>query len=269
MKRLNVFIMLFAGICLCLASFATSAQVNIMAMGDSVTARGSNPESSYRFWLFVDLTNAGFQWPGDFQFLGRANGVSDGAPSNSWPQEAYEGGQTPGAPGQNLNGDAWTTASGVQDARSAASRLGTGPAVLLLDLGANDYDEGDEPMKTNLLEVQTNLETIIQTFNQANSGTVVLLAVPTPEETSDPIAKQFFADIGSAVTKAAHDEKLAGVEVVVVNLRSGFDPNTNGGDTKDGMHPNVKGEQQIAKKFFNALRPELKKMGIEPQRVRR
>lgn len=256
--------MLFASTCF--ASFVANAQVNIMAMGDSVTARGSNPESSWRFWLFVDLTNAGFQWPGDFNFVGRAKGVSDGSPSNSWPQEAYEGGSSIGAP---PGGDAWTTVTGVSDAPGAAGRLGSGPAVLLLDLGANDYDQGDEPMKTNLLEVQMNLETIIQTFNSVNSGTVILLAVPTPEETTDPIAKQFFADLGSAVTKAAHDEKKVGVDVVVVNLHAGFNPNQIGGDTKDGMHPNVKGEQQIARKFFNALRPELKKMGVVPQRVRR
>ena len=261
--------LLFAGMCSCLSPFTVDAQVRIMPMGDSVTARGGAPESSYRYWLFVDLTNAGYQWPGDFQFVGRTTGnggSSDGPPANSWPADAYEGGGTLGLP---PGGDAWTTGTGVSDASSAANRLGSGPAVVLLDLGANDYDQGDEPMKTNLLEVQTNLETIIQTFNRVNSGTVILLAVPTPEETSDPIAKQFFAELGSAVTKAAQDQRKAGVDVTVVNLRGGFNPSSTGGDTKDGMHPNVKGEQQIAKKFFNALRPVLKRMGVVPQRVRR
>jgi hypothetical protein len=259
MTKQNV--ILLAGACLCLASFAANAQVNIMPMGDSVTARGGSPESSYRFWLFVDLTNAGFQYPSDFQFIGRTTGnggSSDGPPSNSWPADAYEGGSSPGP-------DAWTTGTGVQDAPGAASR---NPNIVLLDLGANDYNSG-WTASSNLLEVQTNLETIIQTFYNNNSSTVILLAVPTPwviTDAPDLAQKKFMTGLGSAVDKAAHDEKKAGVEVVVVNLAGGFNPTPITGDTKDGTHPDVKGEQDIAKKYFNALRPELKKMGVVPLR---
>jgi len=50
---------LFAGICVCCVVVVTArAQVNtvkIMPMGDSVTARGSSPESSYRYWLWKSL----------------------------------------------------------------------------------------------------------------------------------------------------------------------------------------------------------------------
>ena len=57
------FLSLLVGACLCLSIVSARAQnqtINIMAMGDSVTARGSTPESSFRYWLYVDLTNGGF-----------------------------------------------------------------------------------------------------------------------------------------------------------------------------------------------------------------
>jgi hypothetical protein len=262
MKKQNLFAMLFAGAFLCVAVITARAQsINIMPMGDSVTARGGAPESSYRFWLFVDLTNAGYS-DSEFNFVGSTTGnggVSDGPPANSWPDEAYEGGSTPGP-------DAWNTQTGISDAPSAAGVLGSGGPtgkIVLLDLGANDLNEG-VPLKTNLLQVQSDLETIIQTFAQADSSTVILLAVPTGSQTTDPLAKKYMSSLGAAVHRAASDEKKAGVDVVVVNLFSGYNVQT---DTKDGTHPNIKGEQQIAKKYFNALRPVLKKMGLVPQRA--
>ena len=233
-----------------------------MPMGDSVTARGDAPESSYRYWLFVDLTNAGYS-ESEFTFVGSTTGnggASDGPPANSWPDEAYEGGSTPGP-------DAWTTQTGISDAPGAAGILNSGGpsgTIVLLDLGANDLNEG-VPLKTNLLEVETNLEAIIQTFAAANPSTVILLADPTGAQTTDPLAKKYMSSLGSAIHAVASDQKKAGVDVVVVNLFGGFNVQT---DTKDGMHPNIKGEQQIAKKYLSALRPVLKKMGVAPQRTR-
>ena len=102
------------------------------------------------------------------------------------------------------------------------------------------------------------METIIQTFAQANSITIIVLARPTG--TSDPIAKKYMSQLGSAISKAAHDQKKAGVDVVTVNLFGGYNVRN---DTKDGTHPNIKGEQLIAKKYFNTLRPILKKLAKE------
>lgn len=237
--------------------------IHIMPMGDSVTARGGGLESSYRYWLYTYLTNAGFS---NTMFVGSQrgnNGTSDGPPSNSWPQMSYEGGaNTTDAPPV---GDGWTTYDGLNDAPNAASVLNDdNPAatILLLDLGANDYNPGSGPMAPALAHMQTNLETIIQTFHQTNSRTMILLAVPTPWVINppDPTATQFMTLLGTAVSTAARNQKKAGVDIVVVNLGGGFIPST---DTKDGTHPNVKGEQMIAKKYFNALRPILKKMEKE------
>ena len=63
--------------------------------------------------------------------------------------------------------------------------------------------------------------------------------------------------LAALVGRVAKTEKKAGVNVIAVNQFGGFNART---DTKDGTHPNVRGEQKIARKYFSALRPILKKM---------
>ena len=242
------FVVLFTGICLCISASVARAQnstITIMPMGDSVTARGSFPESSWRYWLYVDLTNANIT---NIAFLGNQNGVSDGAPANSWPQENYEGG--------GPNDDAWTTFDGINNAASAA---GMGPQFLLLDLGANDIING-----TSLGQIQTNLQTIVETFAADDPGVTIILAIPTgfPPDPSSPIQvqrqqKANQSKMAGVVSRVVAIEKKAGISIMKVNLFSGYNIH---GDTVDGTHPNIKGEQQIAKKYFNVLRPIFKKM---------
>ncbi len=244
MKR---FTGLFAGVCVCSVLTLTGrAQVNtvkIMPMGDSVTARGSSPESSYRYWLWKDLQDAGFN---NFVFIGNQNGVSDGAPANSWPQENYEG----GGPG----GDAWTSADGVNAAPSAAQ---SAPDFVILDLGSNDIIDGIDPATT-----QANLETIIEDFAAVNPNVVILLAEPTPFAV-DPVAttqqkrveRRQQSQLVGIAAKVNKIERKAGRRVVLVNQFAGYNVRA---DTKDGTHPNVLGEQKIARKYFTILKKHLK-----------
>jgi lysophospholipase L1-like esterase len=246
--RQQKFFIFLASVFLCLSAAFLRAQnstITIMPMGDSVTARGSSPESSYRYWLYVDLTNAAIT---NIAFKGNQSGVSDGAPANSWPQERYEGGGS--------SGDGWTTVDGMNNAASAA---GMGPQFLLLDLGANDIING-----TSLGQIQTNLQTIVETFAADDPGVTIILAVPTgfPADPSSPpsVQHQQKADqskMPGVVSKVVAIEKKNGVNILKVNLFSGYNIRT---DTVDGTHPNIKGEQQIARKYFNKLQPILKKM---------
>ena len=244
MKRLNGVIARF---CVCCALTLTArAQINtvsIMPMGDSVTARGSSPESSYRYWLWKDLQDAGFH---NFVFLGNQNGVSDGAPANSDFDQHYEGGG-PGA-------DAWTSADGVNAAPSAAQ---SAPNFLILDLGSNDIFNNIDSATT-----QANLRTIIETFAAANPKIVIFLAKPTPFAV-DPTAttqekrleRRQQSQLVSIATRVGRAEKRAGVRIVMVNQFAGYNVKL---DTKDGTHPNVRGEQKIARKYFVALRPYMR-----------
>lgn len=217
---------LVASACISLASLTVEAQ-NIMPFGDSITAFGASPQSSYRYWLYVDLTNAGIT---GFNFVGNQNGVADGTPANSWPDENYEGGG---------GDDSITTADGVGLASSAAS---PSVNVVLLELGANDPANSIPPTQS-----ETNLEQIIQTFASQNAGVIVLIATP-PRDANQPHAG--IAKEDAIIGKVVHAEKKAGVNVIQVSL-AGYSPKA---DTSDGTHPNVKGEQYIAKQFFNAMK---------------
>ncbi|HXT13566.1 MAG TPA: GDSL-type esterase/lipase family protein [Candidatus Angelobacter sp.] len=228
---------LVAGASFILGSANASAQIRILPFGDSVTSFGSSPESSYRYWLFVDLTNAGFQFQQDFVFVGDKSGTEDGPPANNWPAEEYSGGG-----GQ-------TAAEAAGEAPGIASQ--TQPDIVLMDFGSNDYDGSQSP-KDTLAGVRTSLDAAIQAFAQNNPNTIILLARPTPWVTTDKGTKQFMSGLGGAVAKAAKDERKAGVNVIVVNIAGGFSRRR---DTKDdGVHPNVPGEQKIANKYFRVLR---------------
>jgi lysophospholipase L1-like esterase len=233
MKKLNLLV-LIAGACVCLASF-TAGAVNIMPMGDSVTARGGSPESSYRYWLYTYLINAGYQ---NINFVGNQNGVSDGPPENSNFDQHYEGGATPGP-------DAWTSQDGVDAISNANSHS---PDIVLLDLGSNDFNSGDD-MTAVLATIKVNLEQIIEGLRAANSGVIILLAEPTPWVTSAKDEKKFQSALKGLVSQVAKEEG-----VIKVNLFGGFSAKN---DTKDGTHPNVRGEQKIAKKYFSALKKVL------------
>jgi lysophospholipase L1-like esterase len=230
MKKIK-FLLLAASACVFFAGFTAKA-VNIMPMGDSVTARGGTPESSYRYWLYTYLVNAGYQ---NIIFVGNQYGVSDGPPANSNFDQHYEGGATPGP-------DAWTSASGVAAIGDANSRQ---PNVVLLDLGSNDFRSGDD-MTSALATTKANLKQIIEGLRAANSSVVILLAQPTPWLTSAKDERKFQSKLAGIVSQVAKEEG-----VIKVNLFGGFSAKN---DTKDGTHPNVRGEQKIAKKFFSALK---------------
>lgn len=226
------------------ATPASGQSVTIMPFGDSVTSYGSAPESSYRYWLYTYLTN---DYGDIFSFVGSQYGIQDGTPANNWPQQSFEGGA------------GWTTQDGVDD-MNIGTPQSYNPEIVLLDLGANDVDGGNIDTGTTT----ANLETIIQAFVSVNPNLVILMADPTPWVASDQTQRAQMSRLKGAVANAAKAEKAAGVNVTVVNLWSGFSPNK---DTKDGAHPNVQGEQRIAKKFFDALKPVLAKdFGMSPAR---
>lgn len=217
-------------------AFAAGAQT-ILPYGDSVTTFGANPESSYRYWLYQDLTDAGFS----FQFIGTRTGVENGSPANSWPQEAYSG------------HEGWTSSDAANPA-NLNPVAGKAPDIVILDFGSNDILAGID-LKTT---TATNLETIIQAFATANPSVTILIAVPTGFVVDPSLPRKQRGQqrsqqsrLAGVVSKVAKAENKAGIRVIKVNQMSGFNPRRN---TVDGAHPNVVGEQKIANKYFQALR---------------
>jgi lysophospholipase L1-like esterase len=244
MKKRNLAVLIGSGLLSfgCLTGLAQANHVNIMPFGDSVTSRGSNPESSYRYWLWTDLQNAGFN---NFDFIGRQNGVEGGAPANDWPDEEYEG------------GDGLTSADAANIAPAAA---GEGADIVLLDFGSNDISPAGIPLDQTI----NNLQTVIETFANQNPNIIILIAKPTPfapDPSSPPdqqrLQKKQQSQLAGMIGKLAKTEKKAGIDVIAVNQFGGFSVKK---DTIDGSHPDVSGEQKIAKKYFAQLKKILKKM---------
>jgi|GEM_PF-1403648 len=247
MKKQNI-TGLLVGLCVCALPLAGQAQanhVNIMPFGDSVTSRGTTPESSYRYWLWQDLQNAGFS---NIDFIGSQNGVTGGGPpANSWPDEEYEG------------GEGWTSADALNRAPGAATFDG-GPQIVLLDFGSNDISPAGIPLD----ETISNLDQVIQDFAAQNPSVIILIARPTPfapDPSSSPQDQQLQrreqAQLAGRIGRLASTERRAGINVIAVNLFGGFSIRN---DTTDGAHPNVIGEQKIAARYFQVLRRLLRKM---------
>jgi acyl-CoA thioesterase-1 len=235
------FALLLASLSVCVLPLMGRAQinhVNIMPFGDSVTANGSSPESSYRYWLWHELQDAGFT---NIAFVGHNNGAGDGAPANPDFDQSYEG--------SSAN---WTSASAASDAANAAK---LGPDIVLLDFGSNDYGQGWET--ADLGATRTNLDLTIERLRATRPDAIILIAKPTGWVTSDRTARKFMSQLCGTINKVASDERSLGANIIVVNLHGGFNPQA---DTKDGTHPNVRGEQKIARKYFTVLKGLLKRM---------
>jgi lysophospholipase L1-like esterase len=175
-----------------------------------------------------------------FDFIGNQSGVANGSPANFWPEQNYEGGG---------GGDGITTQDGIGIAQSDAA--GRNPDVVLLELGANDVFAGIAPGQS-----ETNLEEIVQAF-AANPNVVILIATPTKFIPDPSLPKQqqnqernALARVDGIIGKVVSVERKAGVNINQVSL-GGYSAKT---DTSDGTHPNIKGEQYIAKQFFLALK---------------
>jgi lysophospholipase L1-like esterase len=233
---------LLVGLCLCAAPLVGEAQVKIMPFGDSVTSRGSDPESSYRYWLWQDLINAGFS----VDFIGQSSGVSDGGtPAHTDFDQDYEG------------GDGLTSSDALNMAPAAASFDG-GPDIVLLDFGSNDISPAGIPLDQTI----NNLDQIIHIFAAQNPNVIILIAKPTPfapdpssSKQDQKLQKREQSQLAGMVGKLAKTEKKAGINVIAVGQFGGFNVKK---DTQDGSHPNVIGEQKIATRYFKVLKKQLK-----------
>jgi acyl-CoA thioesterase I len=218
------FAWLGVGAFLCLAGFSAPAQTRVLPFGDSVTSSFA-PYSSYRYWLWQRLVDAGYR----VDFVGTRSGVDSG-----WPERTdYD---------QDHEGHAgWTTYDALYATLDVA--YATRPDIVLVDFGANDIDDGYTPDT-----IRDNLREIITRFRTVNPNVVIVLAQPTPYEGAD---NKQLARLRSAISRAARLENQRFSPVRVVNLGSGFSVRK---DTFDGTHPNESGEIKIAKKYYGVIR---------------
>ena len=132
-----------------------------------------------------------------------------------------------------------TTAGGLARIDQALSQ--TKPAVVLLELGANDGLRGLSPqaMKANLTEMVKR--------SQAAGAKVLLLAMRIPPNYGERYVDTFF-NIYPSLSAELHIPMVSFIEAVALDAEL---------MQLDGLHPNAKAQPIIADKVGAALKPLL------------
>ena len=241
-------------ICLALAgSIVGMAQVRIVCMGNSITQGKINPvadsitEKSYRPWLWYRLLASGIKVDmvgyNPFYFL---QDSTHKAPSSLYSEgiafdndnDAYYGITSD----KLLRGSTSTGWTG-RPLPSLTERLndpqrGYTPDMALLHIGTNDAD-------SLVHQSVDNIASIIQVLRQRNPRVVVFLAKLV---TGWKAVNQHIDRIAAANT-------TKGSPVIVVDMTTGFvnDPKDPGSHTFDWVHPNERGQQWMADRWFAAI----------------
>lgn len=213
--------------------------VHILPLGDSITQGGRNDreEYTYRLPLFRMLK----QHKVNFDFVGSlTTGLH---PDAKWPN-------VNGAP-MDLHHEGhygWKTAA-VRDHLVEWMKTYTAtPDIALIHLGSND--QGEDPEKAIALP----LSDIVAILRKANPHIVVLIG---HLDFNGGKAK----DVIRAAVEAMSERLNSNLSpVITVHHYQGWieDPKDPQTDTFDWAHPNPRGQEKMAKKWFEAMRPFLK-----------
>lgn len=218
-----------------LAALLAAQTLRILPLGDSITqgGRADRPEFTYRLPLYRMLKVAKV----DFEFVGSlTTGLQ---PDATWPTpfDPYHEGHY-----------GWKTAA-VRDHLAEWAMKGSAfPDIALIHLGTND--QGSDP-ETAIVQP---LKEIVATLRTANPRVAVFLG-------------QINFNGGAALKIHPAVEALAKAlntkdsPVVTVDYYKGWveDPSKPDTDTFDWAHPNPKGQGKMARRWFEAMRPYLKR----------
>lgn len=222
--------------------------LHVICIGDSITQGGKKDrkEYTYRWPLFCKLVDAGV----DFDFIGsRSKGLE---PDATWPQE-YKGKKfDPDHEGYY----GIKTVDALKKVTAASENWTAAPDIALIHLGTNDKKEGD-PVK----DVKEPLSEMIRLLRKKNPGMLILLGHLNFND--DPGAFRIMA----VVTDLKNELYSPSSPIITVHHYQGWNENPDhpGGDTFDWAHPNPQGQQKMADKWFEAMKPWLKKKELLPK----
>lgn len=224
-----------------LAAFAKT--INIVPIGDSITqgGRSDRAEYSYRYPLFYKLKNAKY----DVDFLGSMN---QGLNADfKWPAK---NGVAFDVDHEGHYG--WKTAA-VRDNLAEWSKKWRGvPDIALIHLGTNDQDSKDfnadiiAPMKDmiKLLRAKNPRVVVLFAHLDFNGGNALKIR---------PLVEAMAKEMN---TKKSPVRTVAMYEGWVEN------PEAANSDTFDWAHPNLRGQEKMASKWFAAMQTFLPKTPV-------
>ena len=222
---------------------------NILPLGDSITHAEIN-RASYRYFLWKKLIDAGIE----FDFVGSMNTQLDTYSKGDTPQPDYQG--------QSFDKDheghfAWEV-NHIWGGRNPNNNTGSGSLdqwmeaydfdIALLHLGTNDAFMGQNNHQT-IFEIKA----IIEKLRLDNPNVVTLLArvIPTAKGQREAAAVEQLASLIPSIIDEMNTEESP---VILVDMFEGFDVKAL---TYDGVHPNEQGEQEMANRWFDAIKAAL------------
>lgn len=114
------------------------------------------------------------------------------------------------------------------------------PDIVLLHIGTNDLWNTDRDPFT----ISEYVRTLIFKIRAGRADTDIYLAQIIPGQPFD------VTEYNRQLQRIAQEMSTAGSPVILVDMTSNFDPNS---DTSDGVHPNGNGGQKMALSWFNAM----------------
>lgn len=203
----------------------TQRATRILPLGDSIT-NGGEGFPSYRRSLWFMLRNENY----NVDFIGSLRGfdgpVSDDLKDFDLDHEGH-----------------WAWEAGELEINLSNWLNGYTPDIVLLHAGTNDVDRGQSHSSTI-----SELDSIIDILRNKNPSVVVLVAKIIPMQNRDT------ADFNAFIESFVALKNTSTSPVVIVDQHAGYNPSS---DNHDNYHPNFTGEEKMATRWLNALKPYL------------
>lgn len=204
-------------------TFAQTAPVRVMPLGDSIT--GS--PGCWRSLLWTNLQNTGFT---GVDFVGTLSGQGCGIPYDS-DCEGHGGFLATDVANNNLL-PGWLAA--------------THPDIVMMHFGTNDVWNGRTPAV-----ILAAFSKLVDQMRASNPSMKILVAKILPvAPASCAECPQRTIDFNAAIPAWAASKSTSASPIVVVDQWTGFN---SASDTVDGVHPNSSGNVKIANKWYPAL----------------
>jgi lysophospholipase L1-like esterase len=236
----------------CLLADENSGEViEILALGDSITQAESN-RASFRYPLWKKLIDAGI----NFDFVGSMQNQFSQYNKGIPPHHDYKG--------QKFDPDheghfAWSADEIIRgrnyDNGSGSGRLQDWLKEYDVDIALIHLGTNDAFMRQDNQTTSKELESIVSLLREDNPKVIILLArlIPTMRTPGDT---QSVVSLNEAIVELSKTLGTAESPVILVDQFEGFNGET---DLYDKVHPNARGEEKMAEKWFNAIQHALTK----------
>jgi acyl-CoA thioesterase-1 len=225
------------------------ATTNILALGNSIT-NGTDKYNSYRraLWQLLHKGNYNFDFIGSWNKHHGGDNVPD--PDFDMDHDGHSGWKA----SDILHPPDWDKERGNIREWVKSYR----PDIVLIELGTNEVFQCITEQ-----EAMHNLDTVIQVLRGSNPAVKIFLAQIPPlgaqwatkklcNNTEYELAVTKF---NKAIVQFGKEQNTSASPVIMVDQFSGVDTAT---EMYDDIHPNSKGEDKMAKKWFDAISKYLK-----------